>query len=111
MQFRKYNAISFGRLTNKGKLYQKNHELRPSEYREQINDIANMTFLSRKKNVQIGNVSPWQYLPNETTSHIRKAHFIPENRSLWTVENFDKFLDQRWKLLAESMNALLQGLR
>jgi hypothetical protein len=30
---------------------------------------------------------------------------------LWTVENFDKFLDQRRKLLAEAMNALLHGLR
>lgn len=96
---------------NKGKLYQRSRGLRPSEYRDQINDIANVTFLSRKKNVQIGNVPPWQYLPNETTAQIRKAHFIPENKELWTVENFDKYLDQRRKLLAEAMNALILGLQ
>ena len=81
-----------------------------SDYREEVNDIANITFLSQKKNVQIGNVSPWQYLDNETTPETREAHFIPEDRDLWTPTNFDNFLDQRRKMMAEAMNSLVHSL-
>jgi len=38
------------------------------------------------ENVQIGNVSPWQYLENETTKQMRKAHFIPENESFGSLK-------------------------
>jgi hypothetical protein len=94
----------------KAKLYQEKHGLTSQEFRDQINDIANMTFLSQKTNVQIGNVSPAQYLANETTVEVRKAHFIPEDKVLWNPENFDKFIDRRRKLMADSMNSLLRSL-
>jgi len=94
----------------KAKLYQENHGLTWQEFRDEINDIANMTFLGQTKNVEIGNLSPLQYLPNETTAEIRKAHFIPEDKDLWKPENFDKFLDRRRRLMADAMNSLLRSL-
>ena len=94
----------------KAKAYQDRMELTAWEYREQVNDIANITFISQRKNGQIGNVSPWQYLENETTKPIRKAHFIPENRELWKPENFGKFLDGRRRLLAKAINSLIRSL-
>jgi hypothetical protein len=102
--------FDFMTTDKKAKLYQDKRELSSQEFRDQINDIANMTFLTQKTNVQIGNVSPAQYLVNDTTIEIRKAHFIPEDKQLWNPENFDKFLDRRRKLLAGSMNSLLRSL-
>jgi hypothetical protein len=95
---------------SKGAEYQKAKQLSLSEYREQVNDIANLTFISQTKNVSIGNAAPWEYLPNETTRELRKAHFIPENRDFWKPENFGKFLDARRKLLAQAMNSLIKSL-
>ena len=94
----------------KAKAYQERIGLTAWEYREQVNDIANIAFISQKKNAQIGNVSPWQYLENETTKQMRKAHFIPENRDLWKPENFGKFLDGRRRLMAKAMNSLIRAL-
>ncbi len=91
--------------------YQIERGLSLREYRDQVNDVANLTFLSQERNVEIGNVSPWQYLPNETTREIRRAHFIPKDKALWTPENFDNFLEERRRMLSKAMNSLLQSLR
>jgi hypothetical protein len=94
----------------KAKEYQERKMLSPWEYREEVNDVANITFIGQRKNAQIGNVSPWQYLKNETTKQMRKAHFIPEDRELWRPENYGKFLDRRRKLLAKAINSLIRAL-
>ncbi len=83
----------------------------PAEFRADVNDIANLTFLSQAKNVEIGDTPPWQYLPNETTKETRKAHFIPEDPDLWKPERFSDFLDQRRRLLAKAMTSLIKNLR
>lgn len=80
-------------------------------YREQVNDIANLTFLSQSKNASIGKSPPWEYLTSETTAAIRRAHFIPENRDLWRLENFGKFMDARRRLLAAEINRLMASLQ
>lgn len=85
-------------------------EYTPSEFRAEVNDIANLTFVSRAQNASIGDTPPWQYLENFTSKAIRKAHFIPEDRNLWRTENFNKFLAERRRLLAKGMNALLKSL-
>lgn len=94
----------------KAREYQTSNGLSLSEYREQVNDIANLTFISLAKNVGIGSAAPWEYLANETTREMRKAHFIPDNRDLWKTENYGKFLDERRKMMAKAMNALIRSL-
>ena len=86
------------------------NEFTPAEYRRQVNDIANLTFLSQAENGNIKETPPSQYLPIETTKEMRKAHFIPEDPVLWKTENFPKFLDARRKLLAAAMTKLLKQL-
>jgi hypothetical protein len=90
--------------------YQKSQGLKSRDYRDQVNDIANITFLSQKKNDGIGYDPPWQYLENETTIENRKAHFVPDERELWKPENFDQFLEERRRSLAQAMNALVRSL-
>ncbi len=81
-----------------------------ADFRDDVNCIANLTFLSRAKNIDISDTPPSQYLPNETIKEMRKAHFIPEDASLWKSENFDKFLERRGRLLSQAMSRLLQRL-
>lgn len=80
----------------------------PADFRGDINDIANLTFLSQGKNAGIGDTPPSQYLLNETTKEMRRAHFIPEDPNLWKTENFVKFLDERRRLLSLEMTKLLK---
>jgi hypothetical protein len=48
------------------------------------------------------------YLPQETTKAVRKAHFIPEDATLWTAEKFPEFLDVRRRLLATAITKVLK---
>jgi len=82
----------------------------PADFRSDVNDIANLTFLSQAKNGEIRDTPPSQYLLNETTKEMRRAHFIPEDPQLWRTENFPKFLDDRRTLLAQAMTTLLKRL-
>jgi len=82
--------------------------LKPSQYRGEINDIANLTFLSLPTNVRIGDAPPWQYLPQETSKAVRRAHFIPENQALWYPSRFGDFLKARRQLIAKAATRLLK---
>ncbi len=82
----------------------------PADYRAEINDIGNLTFISQAKNVAIRDDAPWQYLPNETTKAIRRAHFVPENPELWKPENYSDFLNARRNLISKAMTQFLRKL-
>lgn len=81
-----------------------------AKYREDVNSMANLTFLSMTKNDGIKDCPPSQYLLNETTSKIRKAHFIPEDPALWKTENFMGFLEARSSLIAEAITRFVRRL-
>jgi hypothetical protein len=91
--------------------YADRKELKPSQYRREINDIANMTFLSKLTNVRIGDLPPWQYLQQETSKELRWAHFIPEDQQLWHPSRFGDFLEARRDLIAKSATQLLKFLK
>jgi hypothetical protein len=81
----------------------------PAEYRREINDIANLTFLGKEINSTIGDEPPWVYLPQYTTKAVRKDHFIPEDPTLWKAENFPEFLIARRRLLAKAITRLMKS--
>ncbi len=110
MQLHHIFPFDFMMKDDKASEYCKRAGFNRSEYREHINDIANITFISQGKNASIGNIAPWQYLENETTKQIRSAHFIPENHNLWKPENYDEFLEQRRRMLAKAINSLIKSL-
>ena len=86
------------------------HGLTIANFRDDVNDIANLTFLTQATNAGISDNPPIEYLPNETTKASRKAHFIPEHSDLWRPENYMKFLAERRKVLAQNMNRFLSAL-
>lgn len=77
------------------------------DYKEDISDIANITFLSSSTNESLSNMPPSQYLINETNREMRKAHFIPEDKELWKTENFIYFIDERKKLIAKAITRFI----
>jgi hypothetical protein len=94
-----------------GLAYADRNGLKPSSYRREINDIANMTFLSQPTNVRIGDSPPWGYLPQETSKSMRRAHFIPEDKALWHPSRFGDFLEARRQLIAKAATRLLKPLK
>jgi hypothetical protein len=91
--------------------YAEKNQLKPREYRSEINDIGNMTFLSISTNVRIGDLPPWQYLPQETSKEIRRAHLIPEDKELWHPSRFGDFLEARRELIPKAASQLLKSLK
>ncbi len=80
-----------------------------SEYREIVNDIANLTFLRQSTNCAVGNQDPGEYL-KEIPADTRQAHFIPDDQSLWHPEQFHAFLDARRRLISAAINKFLKSL-
>ena len=84
------------------------NQLKPNEYRAEINDIANMTFLAGATNSRIGDLPPWQYLPQETSKEMKEAHFIPENKSLMVSKSFRRFSRSPSSIDSEGRNAIVE---
>jgi hypothetical protein len=111
MQIHHIFPFNFMTKDKDGLAYADRTGLKPSQYRREINDIANMTFLSLRTNVRIGDQPPWQYLPQEASQAMRRAHFIPEDKNLWHPSRFGDFLDARRLLIAKAATRLLKSLK
>ena len=78
-----------------------------------VNSLANYTFITRKTNEDISDEKPEKYIPiyMEKQPGAIESHWIPTNdKELFKVENYERFLDERRKLLAESANNFLNSL-
>ncbi len=76
----------------------------------EINEIANMAFVSAKVNRAISNKAPTDYFPSiikERGVSSLRAQLIPEDSSLWRLEAFRDFLAARRQMLAEEVNSLI----
>ena len=79
--------------------------------RSEINEIANMAFVSAKVNRAISNKPPSEYLPvviRERGQSVIQDQLIPADPSLWNLESFREFLEARRALLADAVNELLE---
>jgi hypothetical protein len=76
----------------------------------EINDIANLAFISGSANRKIGNRSPVDYFPTLDPAELA-AHFVPLDEDLRTVDAYPRFLAARRALLAEAMTELLNRFR
>jgi hypothetical protein len=73
----------------------------------EINDIANLAFISESANRRISNQSPADYFPTLDPAELA-AHFVPLDEDLRTAAAYPRFLAARRALLAEAMTELLR---
>jgi hypothetical protein len=79
----------------------------------EVNDLANLAFISAKANKKISDRSPAKYFPELLAAdpHALESHFVPEDESLRTADNFREFLSRRRRNLAEAITQLLDDLK
>jgi hypothetical protein len=106
-------------LTHQGRLhYIEYHHIFPKSLlakagfeQYDINEIANMAFVSGKANRKMFNRPPAEYLPELMASQSEDAlmaHAIPTDPALWELDRYHDFLDWRRERLADEVNALLE---
>lgn len=78
--------------------------------RAQINEIANMAFITGGTNRQIAAKSPQEYLAEilETQGAAAlEAHCVPTDPALWSLDAYNEFLSVRRAALAQAINDLV----
>lgn len=68
--------------------------------------------MTKGTNLAISNRRPDEYLPEYVTLNkgAVESHCVPIDPTLWTVDNYELFLERRRELLAEAANHLLDAL-
>lgn len=105
-------------LSHQGKIhYIEYHHIFPKSLlahhgyeKAEINEIANMAFISGKANRKLLNKEPAQYLPEivgRLGEDILIRHAIPTDPDLWRLDAYRDFLQWRRERLADEVNALL----
>lgn len=105
-------------LTHQGRLhYIEYHHIFPKSIlakagyeQSEINEIANMAFISGKANRKMFNRPPSDYLPELLAAQSEEAfiaHAIPTDSALWELDRYPEFLAWRRERLADEVNTLL----
>lgn len=102
----KGSALHLHHIFPKSLLYEYGYE------RAEVNSLANFTFLTQDTNLKVSNRDPAEYLAEyaETQPGVLISHWIPMDRELWRLENYEAFLMERRRLLADAANSFLDGL-
>lgn len=106
-------------LTHQGKMhYIEYHHIFPKSLlanqgyeKAEINEIANIAFISGKANRKILNKEPIKYLPEIIARQGEEAltnHLIPTDPNLWELNRYRNFLEWRREKLSEAVNNLLE---
>jgi len=74
--------------------------------------VANFCFLTKDTNLQISDRLPEKYFPEVEADHpgALASQWIPTDPELWRIENYDRFLEARRKLLADETNRRMEDL-
>ena len=80
--------------------------------KSEVNAIANFTFLTQETNLKVSNRNPKEYFEEYMTKHpgAVQSHWIPMDKELWKVQNYNNFLAARRELLAKAANDFLDCL-
>jgi hypothetical protein len=77
----------------------------------EINEIANMAFITGQTNRRLGRTAPSEYLPDivkKQTIAALELQLVPYKDDLLQVENYRDFLAERRIALAQRMNEFIQ---
>jgi hypothetical protein len=78
----------------------------------EINEIANMAFITGQTNRRISNAEPIKYLPGITQQRgaaALESQCVPTAPDLWELDRYRDFLAIRRETLAERMNAFIEA--
>jgi hypothetical protein len=83
----------------------------PHHYKR-VHEIANRIPLTKTGNMEIFDEPPSEYLPIVEQRHpgALQRSLIPKNPKLWQVDNYEAFLAQRRRLIAEAINDYMTSL-
>ncbi len=91
--------------------YRDKKKLSKQEFKTDVHDIANITFISVEANEKIKNKAPETYLPNFASDKNLEAHCIPTDKSMWTPEKYYDFIKLRRIQLAKAANEYFKNLK
>ncbi len=103
-------------LSHDGSYSVEYHHIHPSsrlknDYsKAEINDLANLAFISDKANRKISNRPPAIYFDDLDPDDLQR-HFVPLEPGLRTIDRYPDFIAERRRRLAEAMNDLLESYR
>jgi len=106
-------------LTNSGRShYIQTHHIFPKAITKEfdasnVNEIANLAFISGSQNRSLSSKAPDIYLPDIVRTRglgALTAQGIPTDPELWRLENFEGFLEYRRAELAQIVNSFLDGV-
>ena len=88
------------------------YEHNPPYAMQEVNQIANLTFLTQETNLKVSNQDPARYLVRYARENpgVLESHWIPMDPELWRLEKYPEFLEERRKLLATAANRFLDSL-
>ena len=102
----KLNSLQLHHIFPKSLLYKHGYR------RNEVNALANFTFLTQDCNLKVSNRVPAKYIPEfvEKQPGAIESHWIPMDPDLWKIENYLEFLEARRELLAQAANQFLNVL-
>ena len=110
-------SLSFHHMSHLSRL--ETHHIFPRRYlsnfgveKEEIDQLANLAFLTQGTNLRIGAKSPAEYLPRYETAHpgVLASQWIPDDPNFWTAAAYSRFLARRRQFLADAANEFLGEL-
>jgi hypothetical protein len=102
----KMSRLEVHHIFPKAQLYKRNYR------RPEVNALANFCFLTKDANLDISDRLPEDYFPQIEDAHpgALASQWIPDDPSLWKIENFRGFLETRKALLAAEVNRRMEEL-
>lgn len=76
----------------------------------EVNDIANIVFLSQEANIKIFDHDPEKYLPTIDRERL-KSQFIPTYNEMWKVDRYMNFCQERRELISNAINSYFSNLQ
>ncbi|MDT0552119.1 GmrSD restriction endonuclease domain-containing protein [Urechidicola vernalis] len=101
------NKLERHHIFPKAFLYKK-YNSSSSIHKAMVNEISNIAFITQKSNIKILDGDPSEYLPSIDPEQLRKQ-FVPTDASLYTLDNYELFLERRRKKLTDGINKFLKS--
>lgn len=99
------NKLQMHHIFPKAFLYKKLNSSN-SIHKAMVNEISNMALITQQSNMDILDKDPALYLTQIDSEQLRKQ-FVPTDSNLYSIENYEAFLEERRKLLCNGLNKFL----